>query len=286
AEVTAVDIPYDNYPFLVVLTAPSVLDSTIDINPNTLNLKSKGRWITAHVTLSNISGLNKEHIGWALLSPAEDSNAALQPEKWSVEYEGDSNAPSTITFKFNGDQVRSWYTAPQETATILLCGGLTDGTTFEGTDTIKVIDLTMPCFGVNRVKVGAKDERCKGIELLEVTSMAGGEQLVGIYLPEEGKDKLKANTVVDDGVNGPVTIHTSCSQPIEVGDTFGAYTVTDLVKIFDNVLDSRGDKVEMKGTFSPAMPIDLAVDDGVNGPVTIHTSCSQPIEVGDTFGAY
>ena len=47
------------------------------------------------------------------------------------------------------------------------------------------------------------------------------------------KDKLKAHTVVDDGVNGPVKIHTSCSQPIEIGDVHGTYTITDLIKIFD-----------------------------------------------------
>jgi len=43
---------------------------------------------------------------------------------------------------------------------------------------------------------------------------------------------LKAHTIVDDEVNGPKKIHTSCSQPLDVGDVYGAYTVTDLIKIF------------------------------------------------------
>ncbi len=65
---------------------------------------------------------------------------------------------------------------------------------------------------------------------MEVTS----DQGVFMFEPEPGKEKLKANTVVDDGVNGAVKIHTSCSKPLEVGDVFGAYTVTDLIKIFDD----------------------------------------------------
>ena len=72
--------------------------------------------------------------------------------------------------------------------------------------------------------------KCKGIALLEVTS----DQGVFVFEPEPGKDKLKANTVVDDGVNGRVKIDTSCSKPLEVGDVFGVYTVTDLIKIFDD----------------------------------------------------
>ena len=54
--------------------------------------------------------------------------------------------------------------------------------------------------------------KCKGIALLEVTS----DQGVFVFEPGPGKEKLKAKTVVDDGVNGPVKIDTSCSKPLEV----------------------------------------------------------------------
>jgi len=46
---------------------------------------------------------------------------------------------------------------------------------------------------------------------LEVTS----DQGVFVFGPEPGKERLKAKTVVDDGVNGPVEIDTSCSKPLE-----------------------------------------------------------------------
>jgi hypothetical protein len=68
--------------------------------------------------------------------------------------------------------------------------------------------------------------RCTGITMLEVTS----DQGVFTYLPEPDKTKLESNTKVNDGVNGEVEIHTSCSQPIAIGDVHGAYTITDLTK--------------------------------------------------------
>ncbi len=122
-------------------------------------------------------------------------------------------------------------------------------------------DVIVSCFGVNDAKIGTKPDRCRGITLLEVTSTDDAEQLVGLYVPEEGHDKLSNSTVVDDGVNGPQTIDTSCPRPIEIGDVFGAYTVTDLAKLFDDEVASKGNKLSIRGAFSPALPIDLAVDD-------------------------
>ncbi len=100
------------------------------------------------------------------------------------------------------------------------------------------------------------------------------DQGMFLYEPEPGKDKLGANTTVDDGVNGPQKIHTSCSQPLEIGDVFGSYTVTDLVKIMDDV--GSHNNIKIKGTLIPAEPIDLdfddvtyTIDDGVDNTFTL-----------------
>ncbi|MFQ5654538.1 MAG: HYR domain-containing protein, partial [Planctomycetota bacterium] len=123
-------------------------------------------------------------------------------------------------------------------------------------------DVLVSCFGVNRAKIGTKPARCEGIELLEVTSLAAdGSELVCLTVPGPGETELPSNVTVDDGVNGPQTIHTSCSQPIEIGDVFGYYTVTDVVKIFDSSPDARGNDIDLRGTFVPAVPIDFALDD-------------------------
>ncbi|MFQ5495013.1 MAG: HYR domain-containing protein [Phycisphaerae bacterium] len=128
-------------------------------------------------------------------------------------------------------------------------------------------DVLVSCFGVNRAKIGTKDTSCRGIEEIELTSFDGTEELVSLFKAEEGEgggieeDVLPPSIVVNDGVNGPVTIDTSCVSPIAIGDVFGAYTVTDLKEDYDDSPEDRGNEVEVRGSFDPAVPFDLALDD-------------------------
>lgn len=127
-------------------------------------------------------------------------------------------------------------------------------------------DVLVSCFGVNRAKIGTKDASCRGIEWIELTSMDGTEELISLYKAEEGsggaeEDTLPPSIIVDDGVNGSVTIDTSCTAPVEIGDIFGPYTVSDVKKDFDDLDDDKGNEVEVRGSFVPAVPFDLALDD-------------------------
>jgi len=128
-------------------------------------------------------------------------------------------------------------------------------------------DVLVSCYGVNRAKIGTKESSCRGIEWIELTSSDGTEEIVSLYRAEEGsgggvqEDTLPPTTVVDDGINGPVTLDTSCTTLIQIGDVFGAYTVTDLKKDFDEDDDVKGNEVELRGSFVPATPFDLALDD-------------------------
>ncbi|MFQ5413437.1 MAG: choice-of-anchor tandem repeat NxxGxxAF-containing protein [Phycisphaerae bacterium] len=127
-------------------------------------------------------------------------------------------------------------------------------------------DVLVSCFGVNRAKIGTKDVACRGIEEIEFTSMNGTEALISLFKAEEGsgggveEDTLPASIVVDDGVNGAVTVDTSCAQVLAIGDVFGPYTVTDIEKDHDDHVDDHGNEVELRGSFVPAVPFDLAVD--------------------------
>lgn|GEM_PF-6197064 len=114
-------------------------------------------------------------------------------------------------------------------------------------------DVCDSCFGANKLEVEMKEPHCRGITFLEVES----EWAVLQFSPEPDKDKLPAKTVVDDGINGPVEIHTSCSRPLDVGDVYGAYTVT----VVDKTIDEEHNKIKVEGSFTPALPLDLAVDD-------------------------
>jgi len=126
--------------------------------------------------------------------------------------------------------------------------------------------VLVSCFGVNRAKIGTKDTSCRGIESIEFTSMVGTEELISLFKAVEGsggieEDTLPPSIVVDDGVNGAVTVDTSCSLVIAIGDAFGPYTVTDIDKDYDAHMEPRGNEVEFRGSFVPATPFDLSVDD-------------------------
>jgi len=128
-------------------------------------------------------------------------------------------------------------------------------------------NVLVSCFGVNRAKIGTKDAVCRGVESIEFTSMTGTEELISLFKAQEGsgggvaEDILPASIIVDDGVNGPITVDTSCGVAIQIGDAYGPYTVSDIDQDFDDQPDSRGNDVQIRGTFVPAVPFDLAVDD-------------------------
>jgi predicted outer membrane repeat protein len=103
------------------------MSAEVDIEPNTLNLQSKGKWITAFLQLG------------------EDYNVAyIDPD--SVFLEGDigpdrfwiTEDEQVAVAKFDRSEVQAILNVGEVELTIT--GRLTDGTAFQGTDIIKVID--------------------------------------------------------------------------------------------------------------------------------------------------
>ena len=138
-----VDEPYiidddnrDNYP-LVEPWSP-VISVTIDIDPDTLNLKRKGKWITCHIELPEGYDVSDIDVSTVML------NGEIQAESHPTEigdYDGDG-IPDLMV-KFNRAALTSHiYHAlgiRHGNGTLTITGQLTDGTTFEGSDTIKVM---------------------------------------------------------------------------------------------------------------------------------------------------
>jgi len=118
--------------FTVVPGPP--IEADIEIEPKTLNLRSKGKWLTCHIWLP------------------EDYNVAdIEPNSVRLENEPNDIYAEWIWFeeqeelamaKFDRSEVQEMLVEREELGDVELTvtGELTDGTIFEGTDTIKVID--------------------------------------------------------------------------------------------------------------------------------------------------
>jgi PKD repeat protein len=102
------------------------LEATIDIDPDTLNLKSKGKWITCYIDLPGYD-VKEIDISSILL---ED----VIPAEW-----GDIQN-TRLMVKFERSEVEDLIGTPSEDVELIVTGELKNGIHFEGSDIIRVID--------------------------------------------------------------------------------------------------------------------------------------------------
>ncbi len=104
---------------------PEIRELSLDINPDTLNLKSKGRWITAYLGAENASIYDVDTSSILLQD-------ALVPERW--DYQDD-----VLMLKFGRQDLIAMLKVG-ESVEIKLTGKWKDGTGFEAYDYIRVIN--------------------------------------------------------------------------------------------------------------------------------------------------
>ena len=124
------------------------LSATIDIDPDTLNVKSHGEWITAYIELPDGYDVNGIDVSTIYLDtiPVDTSAPATVGDY-------DSDGTSDLMVKFDRTAVVAYLgtedvteeVTEDETGTdsyeeLTITGELTDETPFEGSDTIRVID--------------------------------------------------------------------------------------------------------------------------------------------------
>ncbi len=115
-----------------LLEAP-LIPAIVDIKPDTLNLKSKGRWITAYIMLPKGYDVNDIDISTVLLEdfiPAENHPFEIG------DYNNDE-IPDLMA-KFDRSDVEDILT-PSESVTLKVNGSLGTDRLFEGDDNIRVI---------------------------------------------------------------------------------------------------------------------------------------------------
>jgi len=112
------------------------LKAIIEINPDTLNLKSKGKWITVFIELPSGYDIQDIDVGSILLLGTIPTE-----EHPTNEGDNDNDGVPDLMVKFNRQLVieEIIYQGPQEYVELEISGVLNDGkTTFKGSDTIKV----------------------------------------------------------------------------------------------------------------------------------------------------
>ena len=107
----------------------SFVPTAIDIEPDTLNLKSNIKWVTAYIELPE--GYDVTDIDVGTVELWYEVNSVLA--EWGDIQDG------TLMVKFNGKAVQDLFPGPVDAATVAVTGVVQDGTPFVGNNTIRVI---------------------------------------------------------------------------------------------------------------------------------------------------
>ena len=128
----------------------STTEATVNIHPKTLNLKSGGKWITAHIELPKPFNVSDIDISTILLDGiiGAESNPKYGFVKDPETIDRDNNGVAELMVKFDKYAVidHVWVRlyhmgiGPPHKIEFTITGSLLDGTTFEGKDTINVIN--------------------------------------------------------------------------------------------------------------------------------------------------
>jgi len=138
------DVPVFIVDGLVTVLGSSLIPAEVDIVPNTLNLRSKGKWITAHVELpegydaSNVS-VSTVMLNDTILISLLDVPAPRPVPTEIGDYDGDG--VQDLMVKFNRAMVKDLILSEGITYgnVTLTITGIVAGTPFEGSDSIRVI---------------------------------------------------------------------------------------------------------------------------------------------------
>ncbi|MGD0496456.1 MAG: NosD domain-containing protein [Candidatus Bathyarchaeia archaeon] len=134
----------DNYPLMEPWSPVEVVNATIDIDPGTLNLRSRGKWITCYVELPkgyNVSDIN-------VTSVMLNDTVPVYPKAHAIGDYDEDGIPDLMV-KFDRAEVIDYIMANVNmtelfeeklmTVTLTITGKLNDGTPLQGNTKIRII---------------------------------------------------------------------------------------------------------------------------------------------------
>jgi len=164
------DTPYiidshniDRYPLMnplgeIPAPVPSVINATVDIDPKALNLRSRGKWITAYIELPegyDVGNINVTSIMLNDTIPVYLMDVPAPKPVPTVIGDHDDDGILDLMVKFDRAELTSYILTNVDiikffeerfmTITLTLTGKLNDGTPFQGSITITVIMPILIC---------------------------------------------------------------------------------------------------------------------------------------------
>jgi len=113
-------------------SAPDPVEATVDIQPDTLNKRSAGRWVTCYIELPEGFSVMDVDLASLLL------NDSVPPQQWPVSIgDYDYDGVPDLMVKFSRSALAALLSPGQRDVT--LTGALSDGTPLIGTDTLRVL---------------------------------------------------------------------------------------------------------------------------------------------------
>ncbi|MDD5687701.1 MAG: T9SS type A sorting domain-containing protein [Elusimicrobia bacterium] len=235
--------------FSDTITLETIIAATIDINPNTLNLKSKGNWITAYIELPIRYNVQNINISSLLLN---DKISAEQKSTSTGDH--DSDGIPDLMVKFSREEAQK-ILCTGEDVTLTLTGSLVDGKKLIASDTIRVIE---PGKGPKESEESKKTVEVTEPEKIEnPVEVKNHKKLKEFEKPKEPKGFEEPKKIVD--ITEPEKSKASeepkvSEKPVEPKEPKGFEEPKKIINVFEPELPKI---VEEKVSEKPVEPKEL-----------------------------